>query len=59
LQGHISGLCIPRFMIDLPNGGGKIPITPNYIQGKKGDELITNNYLGEEYRYPILRKVTQ
>lgn len=59
LQGHISGLCIPRFMIDLPNGGGKIPITPNYIQGKKEDELITSNYLGEEYHYPILRKVTQ
>ena len=40
LQGHTSGLCIPRFMIDLPKGGGKIPITPDYIQGTKGDKLL-------------------
>jgi lysine 2,3-aminomutase len=53
LQGHISGLCIPRFMIDLPDGGGKIPIAPNYIQGKKGSELITRNYLGKKYHYPV------
>ncbi|MBN1847855.1 MAG: KamA family radical SAM protein [Deltaproteobacteria bacterium] len=54
LQGHISGLCIPRFMIDLPNGGGKIPISPNYIRGIKKDEMMTINYLGETYPYPLL-----
>ncbi|MDB9822432.1 KamA family radical SAM protein [Deltaproteobacteria bacterium] len=54
LQGNISGLGIPRFMIDLPEGGGKIPITPEYIRGIKGDELVVKNYLGDEYRYPII-----
>ena len=54
LQGHISGICIPRFMIDLPKGGGKIPITPEYIRGIKGNELVIKNYLGDEYRYPII-----
>ncbi|MBW2610130.1 MAG: KamA family radical SAM protein [Deltaproteobacteria bacterium] len=53
LQGHITGLCIPRFMIDLPGGGGKIPITPEYVRGMKGNELVIKNYLGEEYRYPL------
>ena len=53
LQGHTSGLCIPRFMIDLPEGGGKIPITPDYIQGTEGDKLLIENYLGEVYHFPI------
>lgn len=56
LQGHISGMCIPRFMIDLPDGGGKVPITPEYIKGIKGDEFIINNYLGKEFRYPVIEK---
>ncbi len=26
LQGHTSGLCLPHFVIDLPGGGGKVPL---------------------------------
>ncbi|HJX34875.1 MAG TPA: hypothetical protein VJ373_06825, partial [Desulfatiglandales bacterium] len=54
LQGSISGLGIPSFVIDLPGGGGKIPATSDYIRGIKGDEYILRNYLGDEYRYPII-----
>jgi lysine 2,3-aminomutase len=54
LQGHVSGMCIPRFMIDLPDGGGKVPITPEYVKAIKGDELIIKNYLGREFRYPVI-----
>jgi lysine 2,3-aminomutase len=53
LQGYISGLCVPRFMIDLPGGGGKIPITPEYVSGKENGSLRLKNYLGEEYVYPL------
>jgi len=53
LQGYTSGLCVPRFMIDIPGGGGKIPITPDYVLGIKGNELLLKNYLGKRYRYPI------
>jgi lysine 2,3-aminomutase len=56
LQGHISGMCIPRFMIDLPDGGGKVPITPEYIKGIKGDGLVIKNYLGKEFMYPIIEE---
>jgi lysine 2,3-aminomutase len=56
LQGHISGMCIPRFMIDLPDGGGKVPIAPEYIKGVNGDELIIKNYMGREIRYPVLEE---
>jgi lysine 2,3-aminomutase len=54
LQGYISGMCIPRFMIDLPDGGGKVPVTPDYIKEIKGDELLIKNYLGREFRYPVI-----
>jgi lysine 2,3-aminomutase len=56
LQGHVSGMCIPRFMIDLPDGGGKVPITPEYIKGVEGNELIIKNYMGREIRYPVLEE---
>ena len=55
LQGHVSGLCVPRFMIDIPGGGGKIPITSDYILGAKGNELLLKNYLGEKYHYLIVK----
>jgi lysine 2,3-aminomutase len=53
LQGYISGLCVPRFMIDLPGGGGKIPITPEYVVGKEKGSLLIKNYSGELYHYSL------
>ncbi|MEW6673698.1 MAG: KamA family radical SAM protein [Thermodesulfobacteriota bacterium] len=29
LQSHVSGLCIPNYMIDLPGGCGKVPLLPD------------------------------
>lgn len=54
LQGFLSGMGVPRFMIDLPEGGGKIPVTPGYIKAVKGDKLVIKNYKGLEYNYPII-----
>jgi lysine 2,3-aminomutase len=53
LQGHTSGLCVPRFMIDIPGGGGKIPLLPAYVMGREGESLRLRNYLGKEYLYPL------
>jgi len=53
LQGHTSGLCVPRFVIDIPGGGGKVPITPDYVLGEDKGELLIRNYQGEVYRYPM------
>ena len=39
LQGNISGFAIPKFVIDAPGGGGKVPINYNYVKSwekKKG-----------------------
>jgi len=54
LQGNLSGLGIPKYMIDLPNGGGKIPVSPDYFLGKIEGDYVIRNYKGQEYRYPII-----
>lgn len=53
LQGHTSGLCVPHFAVDLPGGGGKVPLIPEHVVGRDGDSLLIKNYRGEEHRYPL------
>lgn len=52
LRGHTSGLAIPQFVIDAPGGGGKIPLSPNYVVGHDGTNLMLENYKKERYCYP-------
>ena len=33
LRGHTTGMAVPHFVIDAPEGGGKIPLLPDYYQG--------------------------
>jgi len=53
LRGYTSGYAVPTYVIDAPGGGGKIPISPDYVAGKnaQGDLRLTN-YEGGSYRYP-------
>lgn len=51
LWGHTSGLAIPTFVVDLPQGGGKVPVLPHYLISNPGEELVFRNYLGHFYRY--------
>jgi lysine 2,3-aminomutase len=52
LRGHTSGYAVPTYVIDSPGGGGKIPIAPDCIVGRDGDDLLLRNYEGNTYRYP-------
>ncbi|MBZ0167375.1 MAG: KamA family radical SAM protein, partial [Candidatus Omnitrophica bacterium] len=52
LRGHTTGYAIPQFVIDAPGGGGKIPLLPDYIVGRDGDDLLLTNFEGNTYRYP-------
>jgi lysine 2,3-aminomutase len=52
LRGFTSGYAIPHFVIDAPGGGGKIPLLPDYLIGREGDDLILKNYEGKTYRFP-------
>ncbi len=52
LRGHTTGYAIPTYVIDAPGGGGKIPLLPEYLIGREGDDLLLTNYAGGVYRYP-------
>ncbi|MCX7012321.1 MAG: KamA family radical SAM protein [Candidatus Sumerlaeota bacterium] len=52
LRGHTSGYAVPSYVIDAPGGGGKIPLLPDYVVGRDGDDLLLRNYEGRVYRYP-------
>lgn len=52
LRGHTSGYAIPHYVIDAPGGGGKIPLLPDYYQGKMDDRVILRNFEGGIYTYP-------
>jgi lysine 2,3-aminomutase len=49
--GHVSGFAVPRYVIDAPGGGGKIPIMPNYILSWSTNKVILRNYEGAIYVY--------
>ena len=52
LTGNISGFAIPRFVIDAPNGGGKIPLNPNFIVSLDDEKIEMRNFEGAVYAYP-------
>jgi lysine 2,3-aminomutase len=52
LRGFTSGYAVPHFVIDAPGGGGKIPLLPEYYQGKKDGYAILKNYEGKTFYYP-------
>jgi len=52
LRGRISGMGIPQYMIDLPGGGGKIPLLPKSIKGVVNGILKVENFNGEIFDYP-------
>ncbi len=56
LRGWSSGMANPHFVIDLPRGGGKVPVVPDYRTGSEGRILTYRNYCGEEYSYPDLEE---
>jgi len=52
LRGHTTGYAVPSYVIDAPGGGGKIPLQPEYVVCREGDDLILRNYECKIYRYP-------
>ena len=46
LIGHTSGFAVPTYVIDAPGGGGKIPLTPNYLISLSTNKVVLRNYEG-------------
>ena len=52
LVGHTSGFAVPRYVIDAPGGGGKVPIQPDYILNMNEEMVTLRNYEGKVCSYP-------
>ena len=53
LRGHLSGQGVPQYMLDLPDGGGKIPLLPEYVREVKKGLLIVRNFEGKVFEYKL------
>ena len=52
LRGFTTGYAVPTYVIDAPGGGGKIPLQPDSLVGRDGDDLLLRNFEGKTFRYP-------
>ncbi len=52
LRGYTSGLAIPWYIINAPEGHGKTPIIPNYLLSLGRDHILIRNWEGKIFRYP-------
>lgn len=53
IRGFTSGYAIPHYVIDAPGGGGKIPLLPDYYQGRDEDgNVLLKNFEQKTFKYP-------
>jgi lysine 2,3-aminomutase len=52
LRQKVSGLALPTYAVDLPGGGGKIPLTRSLLVREDVDGYVFKNSDDQEYRYP-------
>lgn len=51
LRGHISGLCLPTYMLEIPGGHGKVPLSPHYVHLTREHQYELTSYRGERFTY--------
>lgn len=56
MRGFTSGLAVPTFVVDLPQGGGKVPLQKNYIVSRADEEMVISNYQGHIFHCHNPRK---
>jgi lysine 2,3-aminomutase len=39
LRGRVSGLCLPTYVLDVPGGLGKVPLSESYVHPRAGDDV--------------------
>lgn len=51
LQGRLSGIALPKFIVDTPNGRGKVPVGSNYIVASGAGVTTLQTFRGELVDY--------
>ena len=50
LRGHTTGFGVPTYVLDTPYG--KVPLAPQYLLGRSGDEVVVRTWDGRIWREP-------
>ena len=51
LRGRLSGLCQPQYVLDIPDGYGKVPLGPSFVTNE-GEAFQAEDFRGETHDYP-------
>ncbi len=51
LHGHMSGLTVPTYAVDLPDGGGKVVLNPSNILSMSPDRVLLRTHEGKLVSY--------
>lgn len=51
LWGHLSGLAMPNFAVDIPNGGGKVYYSPNFEFARTQNSILFKGWDGVKGEY--------
>jgi lysine 2,3-aminomutase len=51
LQGRVSGIALPKLIVDTPGGKGKVPVGPDYIVARSGTHTTLRTFRGELVDY--------
>jgi lysine 2,3-aminomutase len=52
LRGRLSGIAVPHFVIDIPGGHGKVPVTADYMSGGDAEGWVLRDPSGALHAYP-------
>ncbi len=52
LRGHVSGLAVPHLAVDLPGGGGKVTLQPDYVLSREPGGTWFRGFRGGRYLVP-------
>jgi len=51
LQGRVSGIALPKLIVDTPGGLGKVPIGPSYLVGEEDGVTMLETFRGDRVEY--------
>jgi lysine 2,3-aminomutase len=51
LQGRLTGIALPKLIVDTPGGMGKVPVGPEYVVERRPGRTVLRTHRGAEVEY--------
>jgi lysine 2,3-aminomutase len=51
LQGRLTGIALPKLIVDTPGGMGKVPVGPDYVVARRPGRTLLRTHRGVEVEY--------